>query len=181
MKDIFKRTDDEICAKLVTAKDGALPLFAKTILRANTVMKYEGIPVFVLDGFYMHADTISGEIAITGELQTVSDLRVLKEVTEAIKAIKKVDMSDYPKAGLAFFIVFASSEFLGMPNWIFGKSENIKFDKLEKFKIRGKTLKLEGFSHSVRSDDVDFREVSPKKDDDLDTKSFVVDEKEELI
>lgn len=181
MKDVFKtRGEDEIVAKMIFVREGAsLPLFSRAILRAYTVTKYKGIPVFILDGYMLSYDYDYGEVNIVGEITDVSDLEVMKTVSKSIKAIDDIDLSRYAKAGFAFIIVYASSDFRNYP---FDKTDIIEFTKLSKLKIRGKTLKLEG---TVRKNvnDLCF-EVSPIKadDDDLDTKSFVIDnEKGDIV
>lgn len=178
MKDLFVKRNDDIVAKLITVREGmGLPMFSKAIVMANTHIKYRGIPVFVLDGYMFSYDSCSGDIQLTGEMIEVNDLTIMKDVTNAINDIAD-DLSASIKSDLSFIIVYVDNDLDGIVN----KSNVIKLDKLGKFKIRGRYFKLSGISKELVSE---YKSVSSKKkvayDDADDTKSFVIDEKEELI
>ena len=162
MKDTFNVNDDEkIIARLITVDRSAkYPMLAKSVVRNCTDLNYKGIPVIIIDGYFIGDDRCGNRVIMQGNLVTDRALDVIARVHKAVKAI---DLSPIRDAAFSFILVYATNEFLEELD----STDNINLVELSKLKIRFKKFELEGIKYFSKS----FVALT----DDEEKKSFVVD------
>ena len=165
MQDDYNVSDDEkIVARLITVDKGAkTPMFAKGVVRNCTDLNYRGIPVIIIDGFFISNDRCGNGLRIQGNLVTDRALDIL---TRVHKAVKDIDISPVSDAAFAFIIVYAVSECMEA----IAETSPINLIEVSKMKIRFHKFELEGTRYRSKCF------IAATCDDEDDTKkSFIVD------
>lgn len=166
---------------VTTTPDCRLPLgrVATTcIIKANTALRYDSIPVFVLGGFMVGIDLSKDSkrnFSFTGEIKESSiEISEFKEIVSEIKKFDKKDFSNVPNSKMSFILVYDSAD---MFTGIIPRNMAVTMKKVDKVKIKNHQFTFSGittedtrdFQAIVVNDDKfkedDFKFISEKGDD----------------
>lgn len=179
------RKSDKIYAKLVGLDRRAnKPLFAESSIRNGTSITYEGIPVYLISGFTFNTTfgSYGLNLTLSGSIIKPKSIEVMDSLVDICKDVN----TNYKHTiEMPFIIIFSlaegSVEFVeevfkgsGIAKIITDPDKPLVFNDVDKLKVRSTSIKIDGFVREKRkkmNDEVKFVD----KDDDLETKSFVVD------
>lgn len=164
MRDTFIDEDERIVARLITIdRDAKVPMLSKGVIRNCTDLNYKGIPVIIIDGYFISNDKFGNTVFMQGNLVTDRALDVL---TKVHKAVKEIDLSPINDAAFGFILVYAISD--SMEDVV--STDNLNLIEVSKLKIRFKKFELEGIRYHSKC----FVALTDDDDED-DKKSFIVD------